>query len=55
MDNYISRKDVAKLFNVTERTIDRWRQQGLNSYIIGGKLVRFKKEDVENWVKERRC
>jgi len=51
-------EDLAKMFNVSTKTISRWRQQGLVSrkFIFGGgrKRVGFLHSSVDNFVKRNR-
>lgn len=48
---YLSRKEVARKFGVTDRTIDNWRKKfGLPHYRLGGR-VRFKPSDMDAWMK----
>jgi excisionase family DNA binding protein len=44
----LTRAEVAMLFSVPERTVDRWRSAGrLPSFRIGAaRSIRFKREDV---------
>jgi excisionase family DNA binding protein len=45
---FYTKKEVASMFNVSERTIDRWRENGkLTTLMEGeGKKVLFSKEEV---------
>lgn len=47
---FFTKSEVAELFNVSERTIDRWRDQGiLNACTIGERSkVLFSKEEINN-------
>jgi len=48
----LSTNEVADLLSVDKSTLWRWRKQGkLKSYGIG-KLVRFKREDIEAFLVE---
>lgn len=49
-----TKPEVAELFNVSERTIDRWRDQGiLNACNIGMRSkVLFSKEEITNTLKQ---
>lgn len=52
MDYNLKKKEVAKMFNVTEKTIDNWRRtRGLKSISITPNTVRFSIEDVEEFKK----
>ncbi|MBX9627230.1 MAG: hypothetical protein K2X82_25730 [Gemmataceae bacterium] len=55
MTNLYTREDVAKLFRVSTRTIDRWRSQGLDLGMVQaypGALPRFKSETVDRAIAE---
>ncbi len=47
-----TKKEIAEIFNVSERTIDRWRGLGLKCLQSGrnGKVL-FKIDDVNNFLK----
>lgn len=45
----LTRADVARIKQVSERTVDRWVAAGLlPAYRMGPKLIRFHAEDVAN-------
>lgn len=46
--DYLTSEEVAKMFNVTERTILTWRRVGYLPYFKVGKTVRFTKADIDN-------
>jgi len=47
--------DVAKMLDVSEATLRGWRRLGSGPpYIKVGRAVRYRPEDVERWVEERR-
>ena len=48
----LSRKELAKIFNVNIRTIDNWVKAGMPSHKIGN-TVRFDKEEVIKWFKDQ--
>lgn len=54
--DFLTRKEVAKYFRVSERTIDRWVQNGeLKGYKLGSgrtALWRFPKSAVEKFMKK---
>ncbi len=56
MDELLTKEEVAALFKVHPRTIDRWlRSNLLKCYKLGeGKtsLLRFKKSEVEKFLSE---
>ena len=43
--------ELAKLLNVTERTIDRYREKGMPCTVLPTGTVRFNLEDVNKWIK----
>lgn len=49
MPKYGTKKDVARLYNVTERTITTWMGAGL-PYRKIGRIVRFRFDEVEDYV-----
>ena len=51
MTNLLNKRQAAEYLNISERTLDYFRQRGgLPSHIIGGKLVRFDARELEAWV-----
>ena len=45
---YLTRREVSKVLNVTVQTLNNWRREGvLNPLKIGGRVL-YKKEDVYN-------
>ena len=50
MQNILQRGDVAKILNCSLITVDRLRKTGkLNSFNVGD-LVRFREQDVTNYI-----
>jgi predicted DNA-binding transcriptional regulator AlpA len=51
---YISRKEVADLLGVTERSLIRWSDQGIGppARRIGNKTIRYERTAVEKWFNE---
>ncbi len=49
-DGMITRRELAEKLNVSERTIDRYREKGM-PHIKLESLVRFDEEEVMNWLK----
>jgi excisionase family DNA binding protein len=47
MTKLMTKKQVADLFGVSERTLDRWRDAGTIDAIKVGGIVRFREEAVE--------
>ena len=51
---YLSKKQVAEKFGISVSTVNNYMRQGMPFYKMGGKLVRFVSEEVENWMKQRK-
>ena len=50
MKQLLDKKQAAQYLNVSQRTLDYFRERaGLPFHIIGGKLVRFVEEELEQW------
>ena len=50
----IKKKQVAERFGISVSTVNNYMREGMPYYKIGaGKLVRFKLDEVEKWIKER--
>lgn len=47
-----TRKQIADYLNVSERTIDRYRDMGMPHYKLPTGSIRFKLDEVEEWLKE---
>jgi excisionase family DNA binding protein len=41
MTKMLTKKETAALFNISERTLDRWRERGLLQALKVGGIVRF--------------
>jgi excisionase family DNA binding protein len=46
MAKLLTKKQVSELFGISERTLDRWREEGTIGAIKVGGIVRFRKEAV---------
>lgn len=44
MDESMTKQDAAKFFQVSERTLDRWRAEGWLKSFKHGNTVRFSKD-----------
>ena len=45
---WASKKEVAANFGVTERTVERWTDDGyLQAYRVGGRILRFDLNEVD--------
>jgi len=53
MDKLLTATEIADYLDVKPSTIYQWTHQGFIPHVKLGKLVRFKKEDVSNWVEKR--
>lgn len=51
-DITFTREDVARMFKVTEFTVDNWRKAGIISAIKVGRSVRFTKQEVERLLQQ---
>jgi len=51
-DEILTKEELSKLLKVTERTIDRMRDEGMPYFKIGSN-VRFFKEKVMQWFDEK--
>jgi excisionase family DNA binding protein len=47
MTKLMTKKQLAALFGISERTLDRWRAEGTITAIKVGGIVRFREEVVE--------
>jgi excisionase family DNA binding protein len=51
MEEYLTKKEIAKLLKVSEVTIDRWRKEGMPSIKVK-RIVLFNQAEVEQWLKK---
>ena len=50
-DNYISIDEAAEYLGVKPATIRIWiKTKGMPSHRVGGKLLKFKKSEIDEWV-----
>lgn len=49
---YLTKLQVAELFQVTERTVDAWMERRLIPFIKIGRTVRFRIEDLESTLRK---
>ena len=49
VDEYISKKEVARRLGQDERTVNNWMRSGLLPYFKIGRTVRFKWSEVESF------
>lgn len=50
---FLTVRDVATLFKVPEKTVRNWVYKGDLKPIKLGRLIRFKKEDIELWISKQ--
>ena len=51
-DSWVSEIVIARHYNVSARTVRRWRAQGMPSRLLGGSR-RFRLSEVESWHAEK--
>lgn len=50
MKPLLDKKQAARLLGVCERSLDYFRtRENLPYHIIGGKLIRFSEDEIEQW------
>ncbi len=52
-ENFVSKEEMAKILDCSEKTIDRLRKQGMPAYNWAGK-IKFVKSEVLEWIKENK-
>ena len=52
MNEYLNMDELKEWLKISRATVDRWRKAGLPCYKVG-RVVRFKREDVDAWLKEK--
>lgn len=54
--NLLAEKEVAKRLGFSPRTLQKWRRTGSGPVFmrISPRCVRYREEDLEAWLKERR-
>jgi excisionase family DNA binding protein len=51
VEQYLSVRELAELLGVSQKTVRGWVYKGLLSPIKAGpRLIRFKRNDVEQWI-----
>jgi excisionase family DNA binding protein len=53
MDKMLTPEEVAQLLGVKKSTIYSWTHEGFIPFSKVGRLLRFQKEDVLDWVNKR--
>ena len=52
-DNYISIEEAADYLGVKASTIRSWiKNKGMPHYRVGGKLLKFKRSEIDEWIKK---
>ncbi|AFM40978.1 DNA-binding protein, excisionase family [Desulfosporosinus acidiphilus SJ4] len=51
-DRLLTKEEVCEWLNISRATLDRWRNQGL-PYLKTGKLVRFNRGKVQEWLNQQ--
>ena len=55
VEQYLSVKDISKLFGVPEKTVRGWvYKKLLIPERLGPRLIRFKKTDIELWISKQK-
>ena len=56
MEVLLTKKDVAKIIGVSEKTIDRFRNRKTNKlkYLKVSGTVRFERQDVDDFIKKHK-
>jgi len=52
-EELLTKEELGKILKISRPTIDRWRQEGM-PYEKIGRGVRFKKNEVFNWLKKNK-
>ncbi|MBN1273890.1 MAG: helix-turn-helix domain-containing protein [Candidatus Aminicenantes bacterium] len=56
MNDYLKKSELANLLKISQNTLNVWICKKQIPYLKLGKgkksMVRFKREDIENWLKE---
>ncbi len=51
-EEYMTVKQLCDWLKVSRTTVDKWRRKGM-PFIKEEKLVRFNKDEVEQWLKQK--
>ena len=54
METLLTKKDVMRIFGVTERTVNRFMETGKLPYIKLGRAVRFDPKDVQALIERQK-
>lgn len=50
VDNYINIEEAADYLGVKTSTIRSWIKKGMPHYRVGGKLLKFKRTEIDEWI-----
>lgn len=50
---YLTVKDLCEIYGVSKTTVMNWRKAGIPFVRLGTRMIRFKKEEVEQWLTTR--
>ena len=53
--DYLSETQTAKYLNLSKKSLQRWRfnRQGPPYVKLNAKTIRYRREDLDQWMKER--
>ena len=53
--DYLSETQTAKYLNISKKSLQRWRfnRQGPPYVKLNAKTIRYRREDLDQWMKER--
>lgn len=52
-EKFLTIKDVAEKLGVSTRTVQRWQDERLISFVKIGKVVRISEEHLDNWLEKK--
>ena len=53
-DEFLTTEELATLLKIPKLTVYKWVSQRKIPYVKVGKHLRFKRSEIEEWLKERR-
>ena len=53
MDKFVSVKELSQLLSIKQSTIYFWAHQGIIPYYKIKKLIRFREEEIKEWLIEK--
>ena len=53
MEKLLTPEEISRILNVKLSTIYKWTHMGTIPFIKMGKLIRFKEEDIKEWVEKK--